>query len=136
MHNRWMHLILLWRLNLNERHIQSPDGYLWWSFFIKTFKGWLIITLSCEKMPAQVLLSQHLLVQSQERKAQKNLWKLFKVNNKDTRATSINVVQASSFLTLNRIYTLFWYLHRWLWTSKFWLGQTCNFIKNIFRQSS
>ena len=84
-----MHLILLWRLTLNQRLIQSPDEHLWCSFFEKIFKGWLIITLFWEKMPAQVLLSQHLLVQSQEWKDQKNLWKLFKVDNKGTRATSI-----------------------------------------------
>ena len=33
--------------------------------------------------------SRHLLAQSQQQKHQNNVWNLFKVNHKDTRATSI-----------------------------------------------
>ena len=88
MRNRRMHLILRWRLTLNKRRIQNPVEYLRWTFFAKLFKDWLIITRPFRKVPAQVLLSQYLLVQSQERKAQKNLWNLFKVNYKDIRVTS------------------------------------------------
>ena len=70
--------ILRWRLILNQRRFQNPVEYLRWSFFAKIFKDWLIITLPWRKIPAQVLLSQHLLFQSQEWKAQKNYesWRL------------------------------------------------------------
>ena len=124
MQNRQMHLILRWRLTLNKRRIQNPVEYLRWSFFAKIFKGWLIITLPCGRLPAQVLLSQHLLVQSQEwkpRKIYESCSKLTITHQSDVS----DVVQVSSFLTLNRFYTLFRCLHRWLWTSKFRLGQTC-----------
>ena len=46
------------------------------------------------------LPSRALLVQSQQWKHQSNVWKLFKVNNKDTRTTSM---------------TSFWCLYRQLW---------------------
>ena len=39
---------------------------------------------------------------------------LFKVNNKDTRATLFDVVLVSSFLKLNSFRTLFWCFHNWL----------------------
>ena len=45
-------------------------------------------------------LSRQLLVQSQQRKHQNNVWNLFKVNNKDTRRTSA---------------TSLWCLYCWLW---------------------
>ena len=47
--------------------------------------------------------SQHLLVQNQQWKHQKNIWNLFKVNNKDTGTTSFDVVLASLLLTLNSV---------------------------------
>ena len=34
-------------------------------------------------------ISQYLLVQSQKRKHQSNMWNLFKVNNKDAKTTSV-----------------------------------------------
>ena len=34
----------------------------------------------------------------------------------------VNSGQKSSLLTLNRLHTLFWCFHSWLWTSKCWLG--------------
>ena len=124
MQNRRMHLILWWRLNLNQTRIQNPVEYLRWSFFAKIFKGWLIITLPCGRLPAQVLLSQHLLVQSQEWKPRKIYESCSKLTI--THQSNVNdVVQVSSFLTLNRFYTLFRCLHQWLWTSKFRPGQTC-----------
>ena len=51
--------------------------------------------------------SRHLLVQSQQLKHQNNVWNMFKVNNKDSRTTSL---------------TLFWCFHCRLWTSKCRLG--------------
>ena len=50
--------------------------------------------------------TQHLLVQSQQRKHQSNVRKMFKVNNKDIRK-SVNVVLMSLLLTLNMLHTLF-----------------------------
>ena len=51
-------------------------------------------------------------------KCQKNVWNLFKVNNKDNKTTSMTLV-----LTLNRFYTLLGCFHCWLfWTSKYRLA--------------
>ena len=69
----------IWFCHEDQRRIQNPVKYLRLNSFVKIFKGWLIITILCGKMAALVLLCQHLLVQSQERKVQKNLKKLFKV---------------------------------------------------------
>ena len=46
------------------------------------------------------------------------LWNLFKVNNKDTRTTSMTLLLLL-MPTLNRFHTLFWCIHCWLWTSKY-----------------
>ena len=62
--------------------------------------------------------SRHLLVQKQQWKHQNNVWNLFKVNNKDTR----RLVLVSLLLSLNRIHTLFWCYHCWLWISNCRLG--------------
>ena len=132
MQNRPMRLILRWRLTLNQRRIQSPDEYLRGSFFVKAFKGWLIITLPCEKMPAQIQVSQHLLVQIKNRKRRK----IYESCSKLTIKIPARRQWCRSFLTLNSFYKLFRCLLCWLWTSKFHLGQSCNFIKNILRQSS
>ena len=56
----------------------------------------------------------HILVQSQDWKQQKNVWILFKVNNKGTRKRHL----MSLFLSLNRFHKFFWCLHCWLWTIK------------------
>ena len=39
-----------------------------------------------------------------------------KVNNKDTRTASFDVVLISSLLTLSILHTLLWFLYCWLWT--------------------
>ena len=51
------------------------------------------------------------------------MWNLFRVNNKDTRTMSIDVVLMFSLLTLNRFHTLIWCFRCWLWTSKCRLGR-------------
>ena len=43
----------------------------------------------------------------------------------------INVVMVSSLLTLNKFQTLFWCLHCWLWTRKYWLENVECLTKNI-----
>ena len=50
-----------------------------------------------------LLPSRHLLVQSKQGKQQNDVWKLFKVNNKDTRTTSVRSFW-SLLLIVNRFY--------------------------------
>ena len=64
--------------------------------------------------------SRYLLVQSQQRKHQYNVWNLFKANNKDGDAS--DVVRVSLLLTLNRFHRLFWCFLCQLLTSKWQLG--------------
>ena len=62
------------------------------------------------------ILNIHLLAQGQQGKHQKNVWKLFKVNYRDTKTT---------------LWTLLvWYFHRWFWTSKCrrWEGTIIGYI--------
>ena len=63
---------------------------------------------------------RHILLQSQQRKHQNNGWNLFKVNNKDTRATS--VMLHLLLLTLNLFHKLLWCFHCGVWTNKCHLG--------------
>ena len=58
----------------------------------------------------------YLLVQSQQWKHQNNMWNLFKVNNKDTRTTSLTLL-----FTLNRFHILHWCFYCWIWTGSCWL---------------
>ena len=58
---------------------------------------------------------QHLHCQNQQWKHQNDAWNLFLVNNKYTRMTSVTSLWS---LTLNKLYTLFRYFHRLIWTSK------------------
>ena len=52
--------------------------------------------------------TQHLLVQSWPWQHQKNVWNLFKVNNKDTRTTLLMRFWFFLLLTLNKFHTTFW----------------------------
>ena len=54
-----------------------------------------------------------LLVQSQQLKHQNNVWNLFKVINKDTRTTSLDLV-VFLLLVLNKYLPLFCSFHCWL----------------------
>ena len=56
--------------------------------------------------------SRHLLVQNQQQKHQKNVWNLFKVNNKVN-----DFVLFCLLLALKRFHILFWCFWCWLWTS-------------------
>ena len=58
------------------------------------------------------------------------MWNLFKVNNKDTRTTSLTSFRCL-LLTLNSFHTLFWSFNCWLWTSKYRLG--CNYSISFLR---
>ena len=82
----------------------------------------------------EIIPSRHLLVQSQQWKPQNNMGNLFKVNNKDTRTTSIRIL-----LTCNRFHSFFCYFLNWLWTNKYRLGWVfsplCSY-RDISRRSS
>ena len=43
------------------------------------------------------------------------LWNVYKVYNKDTRASSIYVILVSLLLALNIFHTMFWCFYYWLW---------------------
>ena len=58
--------------------------------------------LKCSEFSSRFFSSRHLLIQSQLWKHQKNVWNMFKVNNKDTRTTSLKS---------------FWCLYCQLWTN-------------------
>ena len=60
----------------------------------------------------------HLLVLSQQWKHQKNVWNLFKFNNKRHLNDVIDAILVDLLFILNRFHTLFWCFHCWFWTSK------------------
>ena len=51
-----------------------------------------------------------------------NVWHMFKVNNKNTRTTSITSLWCFFWLALNIYHTFFECFYRWRWTSKYQLG--------------
>ena len=61
----------------------------------------------------RLVTSRHLPVQSQQWKQDRNVWNLFRVNNKDSGTTS-DVVLLSVWLTLNGFHTFSWCVHNWL----------------------
>ena len=93
----------------------------------------------------------HLLVQSQWWKHQKNVWNLFKVNNKDTNVPFLYPLKTSEnqrfsdvfrgytngtllslLLTLNRFHRLLWCFHYWLWTYICQLGSLMPWYISIY----
>ena len=102
----WLLICYEWQLSYSWAFIQ----WIWWGFSIHSRKNCTVIhkhscrnirTTTFRNTKKCLLLSQHLLVQSQQWKRHNNMWNLFKVNNKDIRTTSL---------------TSFWRLYSDLWT--------------------
>ena len=66
------------------------------------------------------LTSRYLLVQRQQCKHQKNVWTMFKINNKETKPRH-SVILMIFWLNVSRFHTMSWCLHCLLWTTKCWL---------------
>ena len=86
LHTPWKHFSLMFLGGMKKKRWPEMNEFL----------RWQIIGFP----------SRHLLVQSQQWKHQSNVWNMFKVNNKDTRRSSLT----SWLLTLNRFHKLFWYM--------------------------
>ena len=69
--------------------------------------------------------NRYLLVQSQKWKHQKSVWNMFKVNNKETRATFMKP-SGTFIVSFEHISHSFLCFHSWVWTSK------CRFVWIIF----
>ena len=70
----------------------------------------------------------------QQWKHRNSVWILLRVNNKDTRKTSVTLLlllSMSLLLTLNIFHILFWCFHCWLWTSKCRLSSSCFKFCNV-----
>ena len=101
------------KMQQTRPQIWNFQVYLEWVYSLL----WKIITT------AKIIFStRRLLVQSQEWKHQKDMWNLFKANNKDTRTTSMTLVSCPHLLALNRFHTLFYSFYGWLWTNDFRFG--------------
>ena len=106
-------LIFIMQDCVNQRKVYTivSKGLAWQKFFF-----------SLLKFQVSALPRNHLLVESKQWKHQNNVWNLFKINKKGTRSNTIEVVQVSLLLTLNRYHKLFWCFHCWCWTSKRRMG--------------
>ena len=72
--------------------------------------------------------------QRQQWKCHNNVWIMFKVNNKDTRTTSVTLFWCL-IVNLNKFHALFSCFRFWLWASKYRLGWglSPNFASSIRR---
>ena len=108
----------LWRSFLSKATGNSPKILLKMNFFTNIFQGFQTTDLqnSCfeKHLSWEVFLVDIYLFKFNT---------VYKVNNKDTRATSFDVFLASFMLTSNKFYLLINCFYCWLWAVKFSMGR-------------
>ena len=88
----------------------TPWKHMKTFWFFCVFRGYKKGTLPRNgliRVTSEYLLRRHLIVQRQHSKHQKNMWNLFRVNNKDTRMKSVRSFRCVFIANFEQIYYIF-----------------------------